>query len=214
MGNRAGIHTARIGIGVLAVGALVGIGATFAPPPAGADATPVRVSEAEIALDALTGHGAAQAVIPAGFTEQYYVPAVEEGLLVNPGGGCSSPIPLPAEFDVPCKAHDLGYDMLRFGHSAEVTATARRELDARLSDRMHDSCTTRTGIGPRTACFVMAEIATAAVSFNSWRQHYGSPDPEPALPYLLAGGLGAGLAALVLPTLSITAPRTSREVTV
>lgn len=204
-----------MGIGTLAVGAVLGIGATFAPPTADADAPAGRASETELALASLGTSGAegTRTAIPAGFTERFYVPTVENGMLVNPDGDCSSPIPLPSEFDGPCKAHDLGYDLLRFGAASNSTSAARQELDTLLGERMHESCSTRSGIGSRAACNVMAEVATTAVRFNSWRQHYGTPDPEPALPYLLAGGIGFGIAAIAASTISITAPLRLRQVT-
>jgi hypothetical protein len=201
MKNRTGIfgtgtRAAQVGIGTLAVGAVLGIGATITPPTAVADVPAGRAS----------------AAVPAGFTERFYVPSVENGVLVDPDGDCSSPIPLPSEFDGPCKAHDLGYDLLRFGGASESTATARQELDTQLGERMNESCSARSGIRSRTSCQVMAEIATTAVRFNSWRQHYGTPEPEPALPYLLAIGIGGVIAAIGASAMSITAPLRLRGV--
>ncbi|WP_342004095.1 hypothetical protein [Corynebacterium bovis] len=71
-----------------------------------------------------------------------YEPTVADGHPENPGGGCSSPVPLPARFEPACRTHDLGYDLLRVaGRRGEpVPPAIRRGLDRQLADRMHAAC--------------------------------------------------------------------------
>ncbi|WP_280355057.1 hypothetical protein [Nocardia otitidiscaviarum] len=133
---------------------------------------------AVIALTSASGSGAA---IPPDFAAVMgYHPTVEQGLLVNPGGDCSSPVPLPAEFENACKAHDLGYDLLRYADARgePLTAWARQALDATLEQRMHAACTARQEPIARARCRIMASVATTAVDLNSRRQDYGPPVHE------------------------------------
>lgn len=120
-----------------------------------------------------------------------YVPRRVDGDLVKPGGDCSSPVPLPAEFDHACKAHDFGYDLLRYAtrDNEELGRWARQDIDERLDAGMHDACDSYSVDLDRTACHVMADVAAAAVAGNSWRQGYLTPTKESLLPYAL-GGLG------------------------
>ncbi|AOW92324.1 hypothetical protein BFN03_05300 [Rhodococcus sp. WMMA185] len=136
-------------------------------------------------------HGIRPSSIPADFdTVMGYAPIRIGGMLVNPNGECSSPVPLPAEFDTPCMAHDLGYDLLRYASrsGAELGPWARKSLDAQLDERMHAACETRVAEQERIQCFVMANIATTAVAGNSWRQDYSTPIPESGASLALAGG--------------------------
>lgn len=98
---------------------------------------------------------------------------------VDPDGGCSSPIALPAVFDEPCKAHDLGYDLLRYaaakGHP--LGPWARELLDSTFDRRLHTACAMNSGLS-RAGCAAAAEVANAAVRVNSWRQHSGVPTRE------------------------------------
>ncbi|WP_306357171.1 MULTISPECIES: hypothetical protein [unclassified Nocardia] len=133
---------------------------------------------AVVALTSTAGSGAA---IPPDFAAVMgYHPTVEQGLLVNPGGDCSSPVPLPAEFENACKAHDLGYDLLRYADARgePLTAWARQALDATLEQRMHAACTARQEPIARARCRIMASVATTAVDLNSRRQDYGPPVHE------------------------------------
>lgn len=168
------------------------------PVTAHADSTREDAAAARAVL-ALTTQApdAAAASIPDGFAAAAgYRPTTVDGMLVNPNGDCSSPVPLPAEFDASCQAHDLGYDLLRYadGAGAQLGPWARRSLDAQLDRRMHDACAARTDETARASCFVMANVATTAVTSNSWRQGYVAPRPEPVTGYLLAAG--GGLAVL------------------
>lgn len=191
MPNRLRIALSRIAALLLLGGA--GVGAVFfaGPALAGAAGSPVAVEDpaARAAVAALleTPH----MPIPADFSRVMgYEPALVDGLLTNPDGGCSSPIPLPAAFDNPCRAHDLGYDLLRYAELAggPLGPWARRGIDARFSERLHGLCA-------NPGCTAMANTASAAVDVNSRRQLYAVPAREPVALYVLGG---AGLAALAV----------------
>src|SRR5690606_32185613 len=45
--------------------------------------------------------------VPDGFASVMgYAPVLEDGHLVRPAGGCSSPVSLPAGFEAACRQHD------------------------------------------------------------------------------------------------------------
>ncbi|MGI5217087.1 hypothetical protein [Nocardia sp. CA-290969] len=154
----------------------------LAVPTADAAGPPRTATPAASAVQALTSPPAAtEPRLPADFgAVTGYRPELVDGILVAPHGSCSSPVPLPPEFETPCKAHDLGYDLLRYaqydGHP--LGAWARRELDRTLADRMRSACTHRADPLTRTHCTAMAEIAAVAVDLNSRRQSYGVPVAE------------------------------------
>ena len=128
-------------------------------------------------------------VIPADFESVIgYRPTVVDGFLANPDGDCSSPVTLPAEFDSACKAHDLGYDVLRYADRAgePLGPWARQAIDAQLGTRMHDACGSRSDSVARAGCSTMADIAIGFVDANSWRQGYVAPGPEPVGIYCAA----------------------------
>ncbi|WP_430333364.1 hypothetical protein [Rhodococcus sp. ACT016] len=186
--------------GAVLAGAAI-VTATLSAPQADAG-TPFREdSGAARAVTELTAGDAAPdlSAVPEDFAAVIgYRPIVEGGMLVNPNGECSSPVPLPAEFDAACKAHDLGYDLLRYAHQADgdLGGWARSALDAQLDRRMHEACETRER--DRTSCFAMANTATTAVSVNSMRQGYGVPVDEPWIRYTVGVTLAAlGLLAVV-----------------
>ncbi|MDN5716283.1 MAG: phospholipase [Janibacter sp.] len=170
-------------------------------PPA---AVPDPGSSAAVA--ALTSRPAdwAAGAVPAGFvTDLGYAPRLERGRLVNPTGSCSSPVPLPAEFEGPCRQHDLGYDLLR--HAAHkggaLPTTARQQLDAQLVASARASCNGRQGIS-HGWCSAWADIAGFFVRANSVRQHDSAPLPEDALSRSATGAgaltLAGGAGTLVL----------------
>lgn len=138
----------------------------------------------------------AAAALPDDFAEDAgYRPRVESSMLVDPDGGCSSPAPLPTRFGTACKAHDLGYDLLRYAsdRNRPLAPWARRGLDAQLTARLHASCR------GETACDAAATVAARAVDANSWRQDYSVPaDEAPAL-YAL-GGSGSASAVMAVGT--------------
>ncbi|KAA0024209.1 hypothetical protein [Antrihabitans cavernicola] len=163
-------------------------------PTAHAGANASATSAATVAAETLADSD--DPVIPNDFRATMgYTPVTEGGMLVNPHGDCSSPVTLPYEFETACKAHDLGYDVLRYAErtGAPLGSWARQNFDAQLHRRMHDACETRENIVARSGCFAMAEIAAGFVDANSFRQGYRSPDPEHADKYLIAGALGITL---------------------
>ncbi|GAB2707925.1 hypothetical protein [Nocardia thraciensis] len=170
--------------GAAAVVAMV-TGSTVALAPAaaavGVGRPPVESAQARTAVAELTGATPWDAAIPDDFqARQGYRPVVADGLLVDPRGGCSSPIPLPPEFDNACKAHDLGYDMLRYAERDHqpLGSWARQAVDAALEQRMYTACAAHAEPLTRTRCEVLASVATTAVDLNSRRQNYATPLPE------------------------------------
>lgn len=144
------------------------------------DTGPVTPLDAAV-VELTSGGPGSAAAIPADFVELIgYRPATVDGLLVAPNGACSSPVSLPPEFDTPCKAHDLGYDLLRYAarRGVPLGPWARRSLDRALDLRMHAACATRTDPLLRAQCDTVAEIAATAVELNSRRQEYGVPVDE------------------------------------
>ncbi|WP_280401730.1 hypothetical protein [Nocardia carnea] len=151
-------------------------------PTADAAGPPLTTTPAASAVEALTSPAAAiESRLPADFgAVTGYRPVLVDGILVAPHGTCSSPVPLPTEFETPCKAHDLGYDLLRYAQSGghPLGPWARRELDRTLADRMRAACMHRADPLARTRCTAMAEVAAVAVDLNSRRQGYGVPVAE------------------------------------
>ncbi|RDB47543.1 hypothetical protein DVB87_12330, partial [Tsukamurella tyrosinosolvens] len=74
-----------------------------------------------------------------------YAAAAGPGYAVNPHGDCSSVVRLPADFDAPCKAHDLGYDLLRHADAAgrPLGGWARHRIDDAFADRLAAACAAR-----------------------------------------------------------------------
>ncbi len=205
-----GAHTRRYA--ALTATALTAVAATafLAPaPPAAAAAAPIESAQASAAVAELAagGPGALTAIPPDFVTSFGYRPSTVDGLLVDPRGDCSSPVTLPAEFDTACKAHDLGYDLLRYAdqRGEPLGPWARQALDATLDRQMHEACATRVDPFSRARCDAMASIANTAVDLNSRRQDYGAPvvesllgaaDTDSTASWQLLGVLGAGIAGL------------------
>lgn len=127
---------------------------------------------------AVMGYRPAMATVPEGTP-----------VLVKPTGGCSSAFGATTfDFDVACKQHDLGYDLLRYAArtGGELGPWARRAIDDQLAATMDEQCAAVEG-GPE--CRVVALLFEQAVRANSWRQGQGVPVPERSAPYVLAGGL-------------------------
>lgn len=100
---------------------------------------------------------------------------------VHPGGGCSSPWgDTQWDYGVGCKAHDLGYDMLRYAEAKgqPLAPSLRERLDDRLSMDMHAQCRYNPQ-GSAAACEVVASIYTVGLVVNSWHQRWGPPRNEP-----------------------------------
>ena len=146
-------------------------------------------SAARVAVAELTGAHPGNAVLPADFAaERGYRPVLAGGLLVDPGGDCSSPVRLPAEFRTACRAHDLGYDLLRYAddRGQPLGPWARQAIDAVLEQRMLAACDDRHGLH-RAQCRAMAAVAGTAVDLNSRRQNYATPRAEYLFGIRLAG---------------------------
>ncbi|WP_433490631.1 hypothetical protein [Nocardia grenadensis] len=174
---RLSLQTARCAV-TAAAGVAAAVSLLSAPAADAAGLAPAPAAAA--AVRALTTPGAV-ATIPADFRAVAgYAPARVDGMLVAPHGSCSSPVPLPAEFETACQAHDLGYDLLRYADrtGAPLGPWARQELDRTLAEQMHTACAQRPEPLPRARCVVMAEIAEIAVDLNSMRQDYGVPVVE------------------------------------
>ncbi|OXR47381.1 hypothetical protein B7C42_00504 [Nocardia cerradoensis] len=191
-------------VGVAAVvAAVIAMLVALSPGAGAAEIGPASENTAaRDAVRALTGDRPGLAVIPADFAAtQGYRPVEMAGMPVDPSGECSSPVPLPAEFDTACKAHDLGYDLLRYaelrGHP--LGAWARRAIDNALETRMFAACDTRDDLLARARCTTMASVATAAVDLNSRRQNYAAPMPEYLFGRQLSGTeLGPQLAHILV----------------
>lgn len=178
------------------------LAAVTAPDPA---TSPDRASaEAVTALVEGSPREASDA-IPGTFTEVLgYTPTIEDGALVNPTGDCSSPVPLPAEFETVCRSHDLGYDLIRHADviGGTLSPSARKVVDESFAREAHAACAARDSALSRTHCHAWADIATGAIRLNSWRQHDMVPDPENAASLatgtvgVLALGSGSGTLAL------------------
>ncbi|MFI6999746.1 hypothetical protein [Nocardia sp. NPDC050175] len=187
-------------------------GIFLAPAPHAAAASapaPMESAMASTAVAELTSGGPGSvAAISDDFTAQFgYRPSTVDGLVVNPQGDCSSPVTLPAEFETACKAHDLGYDLLRYAdqHGEPLGPWARQALDSTLDRHMHESCDSRVDSFSRARCNAMASIASTFVDLNSQRQGYGAPVVESGLGVVEAdsttnwtalGVLGAGMVGL------------------
>ncbi len=136
---------------------------------------------ARAAVTDLIGAHPWQVRLPADFAAGAgYRPVVENHLLVDPSGACSSPIQLPAEFTSACRAHDLGYDVLRYAERRHqpLGAWGRQAIDAVFQQRIHSACESRADSVSETGCELMATVATTGVDLNSRRQNYATPEPE------------------------------------
>jgi hypothetical protein len=196
----------RIGVVAAAVAvsfALTGAGQVASPPapenPAAAHAVAV-----------LTGSPPADAasvlaVLPADFAAvEGYEPAAVAGpggsaRLVDPSGGCSWLGSTEYDFGPACRAHDLGYDLLRYAtaQGGELGPWARRAIDDRFAADLRDRC---AEAGGGRSCAALARVTAGAVGFNSWRQGYGNPGDEAVWPYLVSAVLIAG--AAMAPTVA------------
>ncbi|WP_233520335.1 phospholipase A2 [Prauserella sp. PE36] len=161
------------------------------------------VASAQRAIDALLAPGpdpGALALLPADFTQVTGVVPGEatarDGTVraVHVDGGCSTPWgddDTRWDFGTPCRAHDLGYDLLRYaekkGHP--LGPEVRRALDDRLSADMHATCGLNPKGSPRL-CQSVASLYSAGLVVNSWHQRWGPPVGEPIVPIL------AGVAAI------------------
>jgi hypothetical protein len=173
----------------------VGLG-TFTRPVAAPDATArqrayatddARITGRSLA-DLLTGTDTAhspQVVTWQAFRRVMgYAPAqarlAGSGLVrsIKPTGSCSSLLgSTPFDFSLACKAHDLGYDLLRFASRSRNPAgpAARQLLDAQFERDLHAQCLATQRGAARTACDTLAAAYAGGAKLNSWRQRYGAP---------------------------------------
>ncbi|MFI9010040.1 phospholipase A2 [Actinosynnema sp. NPDC053489] len=179
----------------------------IASRPAGAtDTSPLSgdVATAARAVEAMANPTAANPLdrFPADFdevTNRRPVPVVApDGTTraIDPGGGCSGPAgDTEWDFGAGCKAHDLGYDLLRYAEQKgrPLGREARKSLDARLARDMHDQCEVNPR-GHAARCHATAQLYAAGLEFNSWRQRWGPPGHEP----VLAWGFGSAVVVFLL----------------
>ncbi len=119
---------------------------------------------------------------------------------VHVGGGCSTPWgddDTRWDFSVGCKAHDLGYDLLRYAEEKgePLGPDPRRRLDRQLADDMHGQCE-RNPQGSAGTCGIVATLYSAGLVANSWHQRWGPPRAEPI--GLWTAGLLVVIALLVV----------------
>ncbi|WP_166350274.1 phospholipase A2 [Phytoactinopolyspora limicola] len=117
--------------------------------------------------------------------------------VVQPHGDCSSPFgPTHYDFEFACKAHDYGYDLLRYAtaHGGALGPWARQAIDEQFGSDLRARC---EKIGGDVGCRAVAAVSERAVGINSWRQGYGNPGREDPVPYLASAMVI--LLALVTP---------------
>lgn len=128
---------------------------------------------------------------------------------VDPNGGCSGPAgDTEWDFGTGCKAHDLGYDLLRYAEQKgrPLGQDARKALDTRLARDMHAQCDANPR-GHATRCHATAQLYAAGLGFNSWRQRWGPPGHEP----VLAWGFGSAVVVFLLLARLPRRPERERE---
>lgn len=123
-------------------------------------------------------------VIPPDFSRVMgYTPTVAhlangDAVAINPDGGCSViGGGRPFDLAMPCKAHDLGYDLLRYAHrhGEDLGPGARQRVDAKFGRDLDAQCSASYKGSAIGACELMAASFDAGVGFNSWRQGFGAP---------------------------------------
>jgi len=125
---------------------------------------------------------------------------------VHPGGGCSSPWGddnTRWDYSVGCKAHDLGYDLLRYADAKgqPLGPDLRERLDDQLSADMHGMCDINPR-GSRGTCQVVASLYSVGLVVNSWHQRWGPPRSEPIGPWAFGLIVIALLIAAGVPVLT------------
>jgi hypothetical protein len=156
----------------------------------------------------------ALADIPADFTAvightPVHLPAPDGTMRsVHIEGGCSSPWGddnTRWDYSVGCKAHDLGYDLLRYADAKgqPLAPDLRERLDDRLSMDMHNMCDINPR-GSRSTCQLVASLYSVGLVINSWHQRWGPPRAEPIGPWtvgliVIALLIAAGVPALTRP---------------
>ncbi len=193
----------RLALTSLLVVALSGAGHLILSPAA---ATSGSAAQAVVAL---TEGTATADDIPASFEEiMGYRPVAAGGVLVKPTGGCSTPPGLDhAAFRDPCRAHDLGYDLLRYAESTHepLGPWARLAIDRRFHRDLDGTCGS-------VGCRLLARAYGFGVALNSVRQGFTVPVPEPGGPWLAVVGAMIVVALLPRPR-RLGHPPLSREIT-
>ncbi len=206
-------------VGIAVTAGLGGWGRALAANAAPTTSSGVADSEAAAAVVGLTSAATDTAsFVPSDFLRRMgYRPRLE-GLggsdeFVNPRGGCSSPFGSTRfDFDLACKHHDLGYDVLRYAARSgqPLGASARQAIDRRfgadLAARCRQLAQDEPTLGRRllvgTECQASAHVYVAGVDINSWRQGWGTPGAESGVPWVAAGAMG--LVAAVVTALVLT----------
>lgn len=185
-----------LGLTALVAAGCLTLGATPADAPA-------EQSPAARAVRALVTGSAEQALaaVPEDFAAvRGYTPVIRDGHLVRPDGDCSSPLPLPPEFEPACQQHDYGYDLLRYADQAgqPLGRWARGALDDQFSEYLRHLC---NGDRAGAACRRMGVVAATGVEINSLRQGDGVPEESVLTNAALAtSAVGTlGLAGAVVP---------------
>jgi len=185
-----------------ALGAVLSTILIVAPAPA---STGKSDPEAAAAVAALVETG--QAIVPdqfaavMGYTPVTATLADGEVRTINPGGSCSVVGGgRPFAFDTACKAHDFGYDLLRYAErrGEPLGEDARAAIDARLVADLRSQCEETTGGSEYAACHATVDVFAAGVGFNSWRQMSGPPVDTAGM-VRTAGLLLLGLLLITFP---------------
>ncbi|GGM82939.1 phospholipase [Lentzea pudingi] len=111
--------------------------------------------------------------------------------VVDAGGGCSGPAgDTEWDFSAACRAHDLGYDLLRYAdHKGDpLGPQARKALDDRLTTDLHAQCRLNPR-GAEQSCHAVAETYALGLKFNSWRQRWGAPGHEPVVAWAFGSAM-------------------------
>lgn len=143
----------------------------------------------------VTGHRPTPMTAPDGTTRAVHI-----------DGGCSTPFGddnTRWDYSVGCKAHDLGYDLLRYADAKgqPLGADLRERLDDRLSADMHAQC----DINPRGSadiCRMVASLYSVGLVVNSWHQRWGPPRREPIGPWTVGLVVIALLVAVRTPAVA------------
>jgi len=206
-------------VGIVVTAGLGGWGRALAANASPTTSSVVADTEAAVAVGGLTSTAAdTTTFVPPDFLRRMgYRPQVE-GLggsdeLVNPHGGCSSPFGSTRfGFDLACKHHDLGYDVLRYAARSgqPLGPPARQAIDRRFGSDLAARCrqvaqdvpTLGRRLLVSTECQASALVYLGAVDINSWRQGWGTPGAESGLPWVAAGAMG--LVAAVVTALVLT----------
>jgi hypothetical protein len=111
--------------------------------------------------------------------------------VVDASGGCSGPAgDTEWDFSAGCRAHDLGYDLLRYAEAKghPLGPDARRALDDRLTIDLHAQCRLNPR-GAEQSCDAVAETYALGLKFNSWRQRWGPPGHEPVVAWAFGSAI-------------------------